>query len=78
MTSTGQTPSAKRPATLVAMTCTAGPVMSAVEANAFMYALHYKIEAVEKWAYTVNESITDHAEHIDTTRGGYTQLQDGF
>ena len=46
--------------------------MSAVDANAFMYALHYKIEAVEKWAHTVNESITDHAEHIDTARARAT------
>ena len=50
------------------MTGTAGPVMSAADANAFMYAIHYKVEAMEKWAVTVNESITDHAEHIDTTR----------
>ena len=50
------------------MTGSAGPVMSAVDANAFMYALHYKIESIEKWALTVNESITDHAEHIDVTR----------
>ena len=42
--------------------------MSAVDANAFVYALHFKIEAIEKWAFSVNESITDHAEHIDTTR----------
>ena len=68
MTSTGQTPAAKRPATLIATTGAAGPAMSAADANAFMYALHYKIEAAEKWAFTVNESITDHAEHIHTTR----------
>ena len=30
--------------------------------------MHYKIESVEKWALTVNESIMDHAEHIDLTR----------
>ena len=46
--------------------------MSAVDANAFMYALHYKIESIQKWALTVNESITDHAEHIDLTRARAT------
>ena len=70
MLSTGQTPLAKRAATLSAMAGngTAGPVMTAADANAFMYALHYKVEALEKWAVTVQESITDHAEHIDLTR----------
>ena len=66
--STGNTPSAKRPATLTSMTGSAGPAMTAVDANAFMYALRYKIESFEKWALTVSESITDHAEHIDVTR----------
>ena len=72
--SAGQTPSAKRPATLSSMTGTAGPVMSAVDSNAFMYALHYKIETIEKWALTLNESFTDHAEHIDATRARATQF----
>ena len=52
----------------MSMTGFAGPDMSVVDANAFMYALHYKIESIEKWALTVNESITDHAERIDVTR----------
>ena len=54
------------------MTGTAGPVMSAADANAFMYAIHYKVEAMEMWAVSVNKSITDHAEHIDTTRARAT------
>ena len=54
------------------MTGSAGPVMTAADANAFMYVMHYKIESVEKWAFTVNESSTDHAEHIDTTRARAT------
>ena len=66
--STGQTPAAKRPATLTSMTGTVGPIMTAANANAFMYAMHYKIESIEKWAVTFKESITDHAEHIDLTR----------
>ena len=70
MLSTGQTPLAKRAATLSAMAGngTAGPVMASADANVFMYALHSKVEALEKWAVTVQESITDHAEHIDLTR----------
>ena len=54
------------------MTGPAGPVMTAADANAFMHAMHYKIEAIEKWAFTVNDSITDHAEHIGTTRARAT------
>ena len=37
-----------------------------------MYGIHYKVEAMKKWAVIVNESITDHAEHIDTTRARAT------
>ena len=33
--------------------------------NEFVYVLHNKMEAVEAWALTVNEAITDHAERID-------------
>ena len=42
--------------------------MNAQDANTFVYALHYKMESMEKWATTVQEAITDHAEHIDSTR----------
>ena len=42
--------------------------MNAADANTFIYALHYKMESMEKWATTVQEAITDHAEHIDSTR----------
>ena len=50
------------------MSGSTGPLMTAHDLNAFVYALHYKLEAIEKWAPTVSESITDHAEHIDETR----------
>ena len=43
-------------------------MMNAADANTFIYSLHYKMESMEKWATTVQEAITDHAEHIDTTR----------
>ena len=47
--------------------------MTAVDANAFMYALDFEIESIETWALTVNASITDHAEHIDETRSRATR-----
>ena len=77
VTSTGQTPSAKRPATLASMalsgSSTAGPQLDPDALNQFLYALHYKVEAVEKWAVVVNDSITDHATHIDETRARATR-----
>ena len=36
--------------------------------NSFLYALHYKVEAIEKLAIVINDSITDHAVHIEETR----------
>ena len=75
VTSTGQTPSAKRPATLASMagSSAAGPQLDPNALNQFLYALHYKVEAIEKWAVVVNDSITDHAIHIDETRARATR-----
>ena len=41
--------------------------------STFLYALHYKVETIERWATVVNESITDHAVHIDETRARATR-----
>ena len=45
-----------------------GPVMDAQTMNQFLYNLHYKVEAMEQWAATVNDSVTDHAVHIDNAK----------
>ena len=67
MGSTGLSPVAKRAATLESMmgSGVAGAPMDANNMNAFLYALHYKVEALEKWAPTVEGAITDHAIRID-------------
>ena len=67
MGSTGMSPVAKRAATLSSMAGTgvAGPQLDANDMNAFVYALHYKVETLEKWAPTVEAAITDHAIRID-------------
>ena len=36
--------------------------------NQFLYNIHYKVEAMEQWAATVNDAVTDHAEHIDLAK----------
>ena len=43
--------------------------MDAATMNQFMYNLHYKVEAMEQWAATVNDAVTDHAVHIDNAKG---------
>ena len=47
--------------------------------NAFVYALHYKVESMEKWASVVNAWGFDHAQHIDAMRvhssSAFEQLQ---
>ena len=39
--------------------------MSPDDLNAFVYAMHYQLEAMSGWAQTVNEAVTDHAVRID-------------
>ena len=75
VTGTVSTPLAKRPATLASMAgaSAAGPQLEADALNAMLHALHYKVEAVEKWAMVINDSITDHAVHIDETRAHATR-----
>ena len=36
--------------------------------NEFVYASHNKVEAVDAWAVTVNDAITDHAVRIDQSK----------
>ena len=67
-TGTGS-PAAKRPALIAAMHGMTGPLMDAATMNQFMYNLHYKVEAMEQWAATVNDAVTDHAVHIDNAKG---------
>ena len=43
-------------------------MMDAQTLNQFLYNLHYKVEAMEQWAQTVNDSVTDHAVHIDNAK----------
>ena len=43
--------------------------MDAASMNQFVYNLHYKVEAMEAWAATVNDAVTDHAVHIDNAKG---------
>ena len=61
-------PAAKRPAPIAAMHGMTGPVMDAATMNQFLYNLHYKVEAMEQWATTVNDAVTDHAVHIDNAK----------
>ena len=42
--------------------------MDAATMNQFLYNLHYKVEAMEQWAATVNDAVTDHAVHIDNAK----------
>ena len=42
-----------------------GSQMNDQTLNEFLWNLHYKVEAMESWAQSVNESVTDHAERID-------------
>ena len=65
----GATPVAKRPRDVPRATGTAGPVMTPDDLNAFVYAMHYQVEAMTGWAQTVNEAITDHAVRIDIQYG---------
>ena len=65
---TGGSPAAKRPATIAAMQGMTGPLMDAQTMNQFLYNLHYKVEAMEQWAATVNDAVTDHAMHIDNAK----------
>ena len=58
------TPNAKRPATIAAMHGMTGPLMDAQTLNQFLYSIHYKVEAMEKWAGSVNDGLTDHADRI--------------
>ena len=37
--------------------------------NEFVYALHYKLEAMEAWARSTNECAADHAMRIDALHG---------
>ena len=43
--------------------------MSADDLNAFVYAMHYQVEAMSGWAQTVNDAVTDHAVRIDVLHG---------
>lgn len=64
----GQTPNAKRPADVEASAGIVGPTMSEDALNAFVYALHYKVESMEKLASAVQAWGSDHAQHIDAMR----------
>ena len=45
-----------------------GPRMAEDEFYTFVYALNQKVIDLEAWAAMVNESLNDHANHIDTTK----------
>ena len=45
-----------------------GPLMDAQTLNQFLYSIHYKVEAMEKWAGSVNDAVTDHADRIDLSK----------
>ena len=68
-TGSGATPVAKRSRDVPRATGTAGPLMSADDLNAFVYAMHYKLEAMTGWAQTVNDAVTNHAVRIDVQYG---------
>ena len=42
-----------------------GPQMNEKTMNEILWGLHYKVEAMESWAQSVNDAVTDHAERID-------------
>ena len=47
------------------MTTLNGPLMDQVARNVADYDLQRKFGVIETWAVVLNESITDHAGHID-------------
>ena len=67
----GGTPGAKRPTALEGLLAgapSAGPPMDAEALNNFVYKLYYDMEAMKKWAFTVNEGMNDHAARLDGAR----------
>ena len=40
--------------------------MDAATLNEFIYAMHNKLEQMERWGATVNAAIVDHAEKLDS------------
>ena len=42
--------------------------MNADDLNNFVYRLYHDVEAMKRWGFTVNDSLTDHAARIDAVR----------
>ena len=67
----GQTPNAKRPASLDGLLNQGkapGPKMNEDDLNNFIYRLYFDAEAMKTWAFTVNEAVSDHAGRLDAVR----------
>ena len=64
----GNSPNAKRPASLNSLVNqgqATRPMMSPGDLNAFIYRVHYEVEAMKHCGFSVNKAMDDHAVRLD-------------
>ena len=73
----GNSPNVKRPASLEQLVNRgqpAGPMMSTGDLNNFIYRVHYEVEAMKHWGFSINAAMEDYANRLDHVN--VTKVQD--
>ena len=73
----GASPDAKRPAPLSAITVLNGSLMDQGALHAAVCDLQRKFSGFEEWAAILNDSITDHATHLDNNNERLDVIRQG-
>ena len=42
--------------------------MNDVDLNSFIYRIHYEVESMKRWGFSVNDSLNDHAVRLDAVK----------